>query len=69
MTGVAAQFKSLPPYCFECTLSNIQPSQITTPDGIWSKRSKEDFIKKTDGIEVEAEVRIQWPLNNMSEVC
>lgn len=56
LTGVAAQYANPPPYCFECTLANIQPSQLTAPDGIWTKQSKEDFIEKTDGIEVEAEV-------------
>lgn len=59
MTGLAAQHIEKPPYCFECSLANIQPSQFSSPDGVWNKRSTAVFVSNTDGIEVDAEVCFQ----------
>lgn len=57
LRGVAVRFLSEPPYCFPCALSSIQPSIINCPDGVWNHESKQLFVNKTDGIELEADVR------------
>lgn len=60
LRGVGAvRFLTEPPYCFPCALSSIQPSMINCPDGIWNLESKQLFVNKTDGEEVDADVRYQ----------
>lgn len=59
LRGVSATFKSLddhPPYCYECALAYTQPSQVNAPDGIWTKKSTEEFFRLTDDKEIEIEV-------------
>lgn len=56
--GISTNFLSLPPYCYQCSLAFVQPSQVNAPDGVWRKETNQLFAQKTDGIELEAEVNI-----------
>lgn len=56
--GVSSHFLTLPPYCYQCSLAFIQPSQVNAPDGVWRAEAIKMFVDKTDGIELEIEVSI-----------
>ncbi|XP_031628409.1 probable ATP-dependent RNA helicase spindle-E [Contarinia nasturtii] len=56
LRGVSSHFLSLPPYCYQCSLAYIQPSQLNAPDGVWQQEANLLFVEQTDGIEVEAEI-------------
>lgn len=55
--GVSSKYLSIPPYCFQCSLAFIQPSQVNMPNGVWTDDSKHIFSSKTDGIEIKIEVK------------
>lgn len=54
--GVSSSFLTMPPYCYQCSLAYVQPSEVNAPDGVWRKNVIQLFTDKTDGIEIEAEV-------------
>lgn len=56
LRGVSANYLSLQPFCYQCSLAFVQPSQVNAPDGVWRREANKKFIDKTDGIELEAEV-------------
>lgn len=58
LRGVSSNFLTLPPYCYQCALAFIQPSQVNAPDGVWRPEAVEMFVDKTDGIEIQIEVSI-----------
>lgn len=59
LRGVASSFMQDPPYCFECSLERVQPSQVNAPDGVWPTKATHAFDQKTDGKEIVFEVRHQ----------
>lgn len=56
MRGVSAQYIEDPPYCYQCALAQVQPSQVNAPDGIWTAKAKKLFDDKTDGKNVKIKV-------------
>lgn len=66
--GVSSQFITLPPYCYQCSLVYIQPSQVNAPDGIWTAEDNRIFVAKTDGVELEIEVTISTPIETGNEL-
>lgn len=57
LRGVSSRYLTLPPYCFPCSLAYIQPSLMNCPDGVWKPTHNKQFIDKTDGVELKAEVK------------
>lgn len=51
-------FFDLPPRCFECSLAQLQPSQIRYPNGHWPIEAKTLFENETQQKIVEIEVKI-----------
>lgn len=57
LRGVAVRFLTEPPYSFPCTLASVQPNHVCCPEGVWKNEINQLFVKKTDGVELKAEVR------------
>lgn len=49
--------KTKPPQAMECVLSNIKPSQISNPRGIWSDTINDMFDSVTNGCTLYGQVR------------
>lgn len=47
----------LPPRCFECSLAQLQPSQIRYPNGEWPSEAVSLFKTKTESRLIEIEVK------------
>lgn len=43
-SGTSRKFIELPPRCFECSLAEVQPSQLRYVDGLWSNAAN-DLLK------------------------
>lgn len=56
MAGVSAKFIDIPPLCFECCLTEVQPNVLDSPHGAWSNKANQWFKDETDGKTLKAEV-------------
>lgn len=54
--GKNREFFDLPPRCFECSLAQIQPSQIQYPSGQWPIEAKTLFENQMQQKTIEIEV-------------